>query len=70
MNPEISIGIFAILRSSPRQMMAKDKVKSMQQAVEANMVVRRRGSHILETVGSQMAVRLSALRTDRPLPPG
>jgi hypothetical protein len=31
-------------------------------AVEAHRVVRRRGSHILWTVGSQMAVRLSALR--------
>jgi hypothetical protein len=32
-------------------------------------VVRRRGSHIFYTIGSQMAVRLSALRTGRPLPP-
>jgi hypothetical protein len=36
------------------------------QAVEAHMVVRRRGSHIYYTVGSQMAVRLSALRAGRP----
>jgi hypothetical protein len=32
--------------------------------------VRRRGSHIFQTFSSQMAMRLSALRTDRPLPPG
>jgi hypothetical protein len=32
--------------------------------------VRRRGSHILLTVGSQMAMRLSALRAGRPLPSG
>jgi hypothetical protein len=34
------------------------------------MVVRRQGSHIFYTVGSQMAVRLSALRVGRALPPG
>jgi hypothetical protein len=32
--------------------------------------VRRRGSHIFWTVGTQMVVRLSALRAGRPLPPG
>jgi hypothetical protein len=48
---------------------AKGKVKlSMQHAVEVHMVVRRRGSHIFQTIGSQMAVRLSALRAGRPLP--
>jgi hypothetical protein len=31
--------------------------------------VRRRGSHILYTIDSRMAVRLSALRAGRPLPP-
>jgi hypothetical protein len=35
-----------------------------------HMVVRRRDSHILYTVGSQMVVRLSILRSGRPLPPG
>jgi hypothetical protein len=35
----------------------------------AREVVRRRGSHIFWTVGSEMAVRLSALRVCRPLPP-
>jgi hypothetical protein len=39
-------------------------------AVEVNMVVRRRGHHIFQTIGSQTAVRLSALRSDRPLSPG
>jgi hypothetical protein len=34
------------------------------------MVVRRRGFHIFYTIGSHMAVRLSALRAGRPLPPG
>jgi hypothetical protein len=38
--------------------------------MEAHRVVRRRGSHIFYTFGSKMAVRLSALRADRPLPPG
>jgi hypothetical protein len=32
------------------------------QAVEAHRVVRYRGSHIFYTIGSQMAVRPSALR--------
>jgi hypothetical protein len=36
--------------------------------VVAHRVVRRRGSHILLTIGSQMAVRLSALRAGCPLP--
>jgi hypothetical protein len=38
--------------------------------MEAHSLVRRRGSHILQTVGSQMAVRLSALRSGRSLPIG
>jgi hypothetical protein len=38
--------------------------------MEAHRVVRRRGSHIFETIGSQMAVRLSALSSLFPLPPG
>jgi hypothetical protein len=47
------------------------KVKqSLQQALEVHRIVRRRGSHIFWTVNSQMAVRLSALRAGRPLPPG
>jgi hypothetical protein len=33
------------------------------------MVVERRGSHILRTIGSQMAVRLSGLRASRHLSP-
>jgi hypothetical protein len=37
--------------------------------VKAYRVVRRRGSHIFYTIGSQMAVR-SALRAGRRLPPG
>jgi hypothetical protein len=32
--------------------------------------VGRRDSHIVQTIGSQMAVRLSALRAGRPLSPG
>jgi hypothetical protein len=43
---------------------------SLQQAVDAHRVVRRRCSHIFWTIGSQIAVRLSALRAGRPLPPG
>jgi hypothetical protein len=38
--------------------------------MEAHRVVRRRGSHIFYTIGSQMAVSLPALRAGRPLPPG
>jgi hypothetical protein len=38
--------------------------------MEAHRFVRRRGYHIFETVDSQMAVRLLALRAGRPLPPG
>jgi hypothetical protein len=37
--------------------------------VKAHSVVRRRGSRIFEIIGSQMAVRLLALRAGRPLPP-
>jgi hypothetical protein len=36
--------------------------------MEAHRVLRRRGSHIFYTIGSQMAVRLSALRAGRYLP--
>jgi hypothetical protein len=32
--------------------------------------LRRRGSHIFQTTVSQMAVKVSALRADHPLPPG
>jgi hypothetical protein len=32
--------------------------------------MRRRGAHIFYTVDSHMAVRLSTLRSGRPLPPG
>jgi hypothetical protein len=47
------------------------KVKlSLQQAVKAHRVGKSPRSHILQTIGSQMAVRLSALRAGRPLPPG
>jgi hypothetical protein len=49
----------------------KVKVKlSLYQAVETHRVVRRWGSHIYRKIDSQMAVRLSALRAGRPLPPG
>jgi hypothetical protein len=41
----------------------KKKVNlSLEQAVEAHGVGRRRSSHIFKTVDSQMAVRLSAIR--------
>jgi hypothetical protein len=38
--------------------------------VEVHRVVRRRGSHIFYTIGSEMAMRLSALGAGLPLPPG
>jgi hypothetical protein len=37
--------------------------------MEAHRVVRRRGFHIFKKIGSQIAVRLSALRAGRPLLP-
>jgi hypothetical protein len=37
---------------------------------EGHRVVKCQGSHIFYTIGSQMAVRLSALLACRPLPPG
>jgi hypothetical protein len=37
--------------------------------MEVHKVVRRRGSHIFWTIGSEMAVRLSSSRAGRPLPP-
>jgi hypothetical protein len=37
--------------------------------MESHRVARRRGSHIFWTVGSQMAMKLSALCAGRPLPP-
>jgi hypothetical protein len=49
---------------------SRQKVKiSQYQAVEAHTVVGRRGSHIFYAFGEQMAVTLSALRSDSPLPP-
>jgi hypothetical protein len=39
-------------------------------SVEAHRVVERRRSHISYTIGSQMAVRMSDLSTDHPIPPG
>jgi hypothetical protein len=48
----------------------KEEKLFLEQATDACRVVRRRGSHILQTVGSQMAVRLSALRACLPLFPG
>jgi hypothetical protein len=49
-----------------RQKCKGKQVKLTQyQAVEAHRFVRPWGSHIFYTIGSQMAVRLSALRTGR-----
>jgi hypothetical protein len=42
---------------------------SLLQTVRAHRIVRRRGSHIFQTIGPQMTVKLSALRAGRPLPP-
>jgi hypothetical protein len=40
--------------------MVKTVNLSLEQAVEVHRVVRHRGSHIFQTIGSQMAVRLPA----------
>jgi hypothetical protein len=45
------------------------KTSSQQKKGKAIPVPGRRGSHIFQTIASQMAVRLSALRARRPLPP-
>jgi hypothetical protein len=37
--------------------------------MEAHKFLRRQGSHIFQTIGSQMTVRLSDLRAGRRLPP-
>jgi hypothetical protein len=48
----------------------KLKVKlSLHQTVEAHRAVRRRGSHIFYKIGSPVTVKLSALRSGRPLVP-
>jgi hypothetical protein len=39
----------------------------IQHATEDHKVMKRRDSHIFHTIGSEMAVRLSALRSGRPL---
>jgi hypothetical protein len=41
---------------------------NLKQAVKAQRVVRPRGSHIFQKIGSQLAVRLSASQAGRPLP--
>jgi hypothetical protein len=38
--------------------------------MKAHRAMRRRGSHIFQTIGSRMAVRLSASRAGRPVPAG
>jgi hypothetical protein len=43
------------------------RMKGKKVAVEAHRVVTRRGSYICYTIGSQIAVSLSALRAGRPL---
>jgi hypothetical protein len=43
---------------------------SLQQAVDIHRVVRRRGPHIFQIIGSKMALKLSALFASRPLTPG
>jgi hypothetical protein len=37
--------------------------------METHRVVRHHGSHIFQTIGSQMAVMLSALHVNHPSPP-
>lgn len=49
---------------------AKNATLTLSRVVEVLRVVRRRGSHILQKTGSQMATRSSALCDGRSLPPG
>jgi hypothetical protein len=56
---EFSLVLFCFVCCCKR----KNKIKLfLWQAAEIYRVVRRRGSHIFYTIGSQMAVSLSALR--------
>jgi hypothetical protein len=58
------------IKDTLNTMNTTQKVKlRLQQAMEACGVVRCRGSHIVQTVGSQMAVRLSTLHASSALPP-
>jgi hypothetical protein len=42
---------------------------SLHPSVEVHILARRRGFQVFQTIGSQMAVRLSTLRANRPLSP-
>jgi hypothetical protein len=59
-----------VLKTSP--LVAGEKISKAIPVTgrRAHRIVRRRGSHIFYTIGSQMAMRLSALRAGRPLPTG
>jgi hypothetical protein len=50
------------------QNMLKEIKLYLQRVVEAYKVIRRRGSHIVKTIGPEMPVRLLALRAGRAFP--
>jgi hypothetical protein len=58
-----------IMNSTNRNVPVKKVSLSLQGAVEACRVQRHLGSHIVYTVGSQMAMRLPALSAGLPLLP-
>jgi hypothetical protein len=66
----MSLCVFHSVRVRKQENDSRLRRKSLKQAVESCRLVRRRGSHIFYTVGSQMAVRLSALRTGSALSTG
>jgi hypothetical protein len=56
-----------ILRTS--NTVQKNVMLSLRQTIGANGIMRCRGSHTVQTIDSQMAVRLSALHAGRASPP-
>jgi hypothetical protein len=67
-NPSVIIISHVYLYTSKYKVKNKADV-SLQQAVKGHRFVRRRDSHIFQIIGSQLAVRLSALLAGSPVHP-